>query len=309
MATVGVTPFQGDDLLHGSAEPAKLVPRRQPVFNVPASILLVVVVLVTIHIARQFIPERLEDGLFGSFAFVPGRLTFAFAPNRVIDATVALAGQGAEGYRQAQAGRFFLGDGSAQPWTAVTYALLHADWAHVGLNAVWLLAFGTPVARRFGFVRFLLFLVVTAFAGAVVHYLAHPLDLAPVIGASASVSGCMGATLRFMFQPHVPVASIIGAAEDGRRQAFLQPAQRLRELAADRRALAFLVAWFATNLLFGLGSITWGASGGPIAWEAHIGGFMTGLLLFRLFDPVHHTSGTPPAELAPLAPEEPAAGF
>jgi len=309
MATVGGTPFQGDVVLQGSAEPATLVPRRQPVFNIPRSILLVVGVLVTIHLARQFIPERLEEALFGRLAFVPGRLTFAFAPNRVVEATVALAGQGVEGYRQAQAGRYFLGDGSAQPWTTVTYALLHADWAHVGLNAVWLLAFGTPVSRRFGSVRFLAFLIATAFAGAVVHYLAHPLDLAPVIGASASVSGCMGATPRFMFQPHVPVASIIGAAEDGRRQAFLQPAQRLREVVADRRALAFLVAWFATNLVFGLGSITWGAGSGPIAWEAHIGGFMIGLLLFHLFDPVRDTSGTPLAELAPLAPEEPSAGF
>ncbi len=285
------------------------MPRRQPVFNIPASVLLVVVVLVTIHLVRQFIPERLDDTLFSWSAFVPGRLTFAFAPNRVIDATVVLAGQGAEGYREAQAGRFFLGDGSLQPWTTITYALLHADWAHVGLNAVWLLAFGTPVARRFGFVRFLAFLIVTAVAGAVVHYLSHPLDLAPVVGASASVSGCMGATLRFMFQPHVPLAAVIGAAEDGRRQAFLQPTQTLREVLADRRAVAFLVAWFATNLLFGLGSIALGAGNGPIAWEAHIGGFMTGLLLFRLFDPPHDTSGTPPAELAPLAPRNTAAGF
>ena len=54
----------------------------------------------------------------------------------------------------------------ADIWTFVTYAFIHGDWTHLGLNGVWLLAFGTPVARRFGMARFLAFFAVTAAAGA-----------------------------------------------------------------------------------------------------------------------------------------------
>ena len=104
--------------------------------------------------------------------------------------------------------------------------------------------------------------------------------LAPVIGASASVSGCMGAALRFMFQPDVPIVAALDATPS--RSPSLQP---LRFVLADRRALIFIAAWFATNLLFGLGSVRMGIGSEPIAWQAHIGGFLAGLLLFGLFDP------------------------
>ncbi len=82
------------------------------------------------------------------------------------------------------------------------------------------------------------------------------------------------------------MAAIIDAAGDGKRRAFLQPARSLGEMLKDRRAVTFLVAWFVTNLLFGLSSLPLGLASGPIAWEAHIGGFLAGLLLFRWFDPV-----------------------
>ncbi len=265
-------------------EPAAAAPERQPVFNIPAPIVVVLAVLLLVHLVRQIIPDAWDDAAFSHLAFVPGRLTFAFDRDAVIDAMMSLAAQGSEGYRQASAGRFFLGDGSLQPWTMVSYALLHADWTHVGLNGVWLLAFGTPVARRTTFKRFLALLATTALAGAVVQYLAHPLDLAPVIGASAAVSGCMGATLRFMFQPRLPTVAFHDAAIETPRWPVIAPVQPLRAIMTDRRAVTFLIAWFGTNLLFGLGSIGFGLSSGPIAWQAHIGGFCAGLLLFPLFD-------------------------
>ncbi len=264
--------------------PAAAAPARQPVFNIPAPVVAVLAVFLLVHLVRQFIPDAWDDAVFGHLAFVPGRLTFAFDRDAVINAMMTLAAQGSEGYRQASAGRYFLGDGSLQPWTLVTYALLHADWTHVGLNGVWLLAFGTPVARRTSSTRFLALLGTTALAGATVQYLAHPLELAPVIGASAAVSGCMGATLRFMFQPPASRDARLGAALETPRPGYLAPVQSLRALMTDRRAMTFLIAWFGTNLLFGLGSISFGLSSGLIAWQAHIGGFCAGLLLFPLFD-------------------------
>ena len=259
-------------MLDRTAAPPGPLPSRQPIFNVPAPVLLVLVILVGVHLIRQVIPDAWDDAFFTRLAFVPGR--------------------------------FFLGDGSAQPWTAVTYALLHGGWAHIGLNAVWLLAFGTPVARRFGMVRFLLFFAVTALAGAAAQYGASPLDLAPVIGASASVSGFMGATLRFMFQPDVPIVMALEAPP-----ARLPPARSLRFVFTDRRALIFIGAWFATNLLFGLGSISLGLESEPIAWQAHIGGFLAGLLLFGLFDPRHPPEPTVDPDAAPLSPDDPTPGI
>ena len=274
-------------------------------FNIPGAVLATLLALVGVHVGRQVIPETWDEALFSNLAFVPGRLTYAIAPDRIVGHAMGLAGQGAEGYRQAQIERFVIGDGSADLWTTVTYALLHADWAHIGLNAVWLLAFGSPVARRFGTWRFFAVLAVTAWAGAIVQWAAHPLDFIPVIGASAAVSGCMGASLRFMFQPHVPMAAIIDTDEEGRDEAFVQPALTLRQVLTERRTVTFMVAWFATNLLFGLGSVSFGM-GGPIAWEAHIGGFAAGLILFGLFDPVRPVPAAAIESETAVPPDPPA---
>lgn len=291
-------------MLDRSAAPEAAAPRPQPVFNIPGAVLATLLVLLSVHAARLAIPDAWDDLLFQKLAFVPGRLTYLVAPDRVVESVVRLAGQGPDAYRQAQVERFLIGDGSPQPWTLLSYGLLHADWAHIGLNAIWLLAFGTPVARRCGAGRFFAVLAATTLAGALAQWAAHPFDIAPVIGASAAVSGCMGATLRFMFQPHVPMAAIIDAAAEGRRQAFLQPARPLRGVLADRRAATFMVAWFVTNLIFGLGSGSLGLASGPIAWEAHIGGFLAGLLLFGFFDPVAADGEVAADPAQPAEPDE-----
>jgi membrane associated rhomboid family serine protease len=54
----------------------------------------------------------------------------------------------------------------------------------------------------------------------------------------------------------------------------------------DPRVMIFIVVWFGINLLFGAASLPIAGNDQPIAWQAHIGGFLAGLLLFSLFDPV-----------------------
>ena len=103
-----------------------------------------------------------------------------------------------------------------------------------------------------------------------------------VIGASAAVSGLTGACLRFVFQPHGPLGTGQAAPDD---EAYRQPALSLPGVFTDSRALTFLLFWFAVNFVFGAMSQTMGFSQGPVAWEAHAGGFVAGLLLFALFDP------------------------
>ena len=77
----------------------------------------------------------------------------------------------------------------------------------------------------------------------------------------------------------------------GDGSAYRQPAVRIGRVLTDRRAMPFIALWFGVNFLFGVGAQPLGLSDNPVAWEAHIGGFLAGLLLFAAFDPVHRNAG------------------
>jgi membrane associated rhomboid family serine protease len=235
--------------------------KREPVFNIPSVVIAVLAVLAFIHAVRTLLLSEQQDIEFLlSFAFIPARYDTAF----VLDG--ALPG------------------GGADVWTFVTYALIHADWVHLGVNAVWLLPFGSAVARRFGTLRFLAFFAVTAAAGAALHLATHAGEQFPMIGASAAISGTMAAAMRFAFQRGGPLG-LIGRAD---ASSYRVPAIPLRGVLSDARVMLFLVVWFGINILFGVGSLPVTGSDQPVAWEAHIGGFLAGLLLFSWFDPTPH---------------------
>ena len=259
-------------------------PAREPISNIPRVIIFTLAVLAGIHLVRQFVPQDWDDAILLRLAFEPGTVTHVFAPDMVERGLRLLAMQGDAGFTQAQVGQFFLDQGGLQPWTALTYGLLHADWVHVGSNGLWLVAFGTPVARRLRAGRFMLFLAAACVAGAAAHYVTHPLDLQPIIGASAAVSGCMGAALRFMFQPPPPVASILGLGNRRTADPAAVPLMRFDAMIRDRRVTTFAIVWFLTNFVFAMVAQPLGFTNGPIAWEAHIGGFLLGLIGLRWFD-------------------------
>ena len=266
---------------------------RQPIFNVPPVVVLVIVVMSGIQAAQDLIGDQAQADLLARLAFVPGRLTLSIDPAAVMVRLVEAMNQDAGPDGPASVGQFFLGNGSLQPWTALSYAFLHGGWAHLGLNAVWLLAFGAPVVRRIGNARFLALFALSAIAGAAAHYAIDPLSLQPLVGASAAVSGCMGAAVRFVFAPPRPLPDAVAGA------GHLAPRRSLLALATDRRAGAFLLVWFASNLVTGIGAVPLGLSEAPIAWQAHIGGFLLGLLAFPLFDPLGSAA---PADQDPPAP-------
>jgi len=243
----------------------------EPMFNVPPVVAATVAVLVSIHFVRDLLlPERVDLAVLAWFAFIPARY----------DPTPLVHGA-------------YPGGMAADVWTFVTYALLHGSWLHLGLNAVWLLAFGTPVARRFGAARFLSFFAVTAAAGAVAHLLTHAGERAPMIGASAAISGFMAAAIRFVFQPGGPL-DLWHVREGAADQV---PAAPLTAALRDARILAFLAVWFGLNLLFGIGSLPILDGEPPVAWQAHVGGFLAGLLAFAAFDPIGHgTTGDKTAQ-------------
>jgi membrane associated rhomboid family serine protease len=273
--------------LHGAGGPPhgrildQQLPPREKIFNVPGVLLALLGVFTAIHVLRIYVLTPEEDArILALFAFVPGRFTYAFDPLAVSSVFSRLpTGDDAD------AARFFLGNGSPQPWTVLSYAFLHSDWVHLGVNSVWLAAFGAPVARRFGPWRFLAFMAITAVAGAAAHYLVHRDDLEPVIGASAAISGTMAAAIRFVFVPGAPLGANLGFGMQADDRAYQQKALPLIEVVTDRRSVAFLVVWFIANFIFGAASVQLGISQSAVAWEAHIGGFIAGLLLFPLFDP------------------------
>jgi membrane associated rhomboid family serine protease len=240
---------------------------RAPAFNLPPVVVWLTLALIGVHLLRMFLSPYAEEWLLLAFAFIPAR----YGP----------LGEGLPG------------GWGADIWSPVTHAFLHANWLHFGVNAIWMASFGSALARRFRAARFLILSAVAAAAGAGFHYLSYAGDAALMIGASGAVSGMMAAATRFAFAPGGPLAG--GGA---RPAAYRIPAEPLAAVLVNPRALAFILVWFGVNLLFGLGGDMLPGVSGPIAWQAHVGGFLAGLLLFPVLDPVdraspHLASATP----------------
>ncbi|MGH6875325.1 MAG: rhomboid family intramembrane serine protease, partial [Aestuariivirgaceae bacterium] len=222
-------------------------------FNVPRIIAWLIGLLAGIHLFRLYGPVS-DDDIIYYFAFIPARLGGTLPT-----------------------GDSFLEQG-ARYWTLVTYSFLHADWLHWGFNSIWMLAFGTPVARRLGASRFLLLSALGSIGGALAYYLFHPNQIAVLIGASAAVSAQVAAASRLIFAR--PAAE--GAAGD-RSTGRIRPLT-LGETFTSRMPLMFILVWLGLKYVFGASGVGLPAGEGLVAWEAHLGGFFAGLLLFGLFD-------------------------
>ncbi|HEX2556642.1 MAG TPA: rhomboid family intramembrane serine protease [Microvirga sp.] len=249
-----------------------------PIFNLPRVVLLTIAALVAIHAVRAVLDEATDFELLVELAVVPARWAVAVGAASAEEVLRRLGATGQDGL--VAFGRYVLDGDGVRPWTALTYAALHGSWTHLIFNGVWLAAFGTPVARRCGAGRYLALAAATAVAGAAVHVIAHPADVFPMIGASAAVSGMTAAAAWFMFAP-------ARWSLEGRLEA---PHERRREsLAAmvrNRQVVIFVAVWFVTNTLFGTLAQPFGMVDSGIAWEAHVGGFLAGLALFPLLDPL-----------------------
>lgn len=229
----------------------------------PSVVIATVAILVGVHLFRMYaLSPSQDEQLVLTFAFIPARYS--------TDPLVAGA---------------FPGGFGADIWTFFTYAFLHADLLHIGLNLAWLIPFGTAIARRFGAWRYVAFMLVTAAAGALAQFISNPQADVPMIGASAAISGAMAAALRFVFQQNGPLETWRDGAGDG--EAYRVAALPLLATVRDPRFLLFLGVWLGLNALFGLGGVSFGVEPGQqLAWQAHIGGFLAGLVLFSAFDPV-----------------------
>ena len=231
----------------------------QPILNVPTVVAAISALLVVLHVVRALVNEETDIQILLWLAFIPARYYSELATRLPLP-----------------------GGEAADAWTFVTYAFLHGDYVHLLVNLVWFLAFGTAVARRFGTFRFLAFFAVTSAAGAAAHLLTHWGELAPLVGASAAISGMMAASMRFAFEAGGP----LGLLRDGSEESYRVPAAPLSRALRHPQVFVFLAVWILINIGFGLGAPPELVGNGTIAWEAHFGGLLAGLFLFPIFDPV-----------------------
>jgi len=131
----------------------------------------------------------------------------------------------------------------------LTHMLIHGGWMHLGFNAVMGLALGTFYERQYGTKNMILFTIVCGLAGALLTLILNPYSVAPIIGASGAISGLFGAVILLMYK-----MGAMGAM-------------------GKKGPWPIIGFWLVLMIAMGL------LSDGDLAWQAHIGGYVTGAAL------------------------------
>lgn len=226
---------------------------HQPIFLLPASVVVLGGLMVAIHLAATFVLN--DSGLLAL------NVWFGFVPFRIIGGSDI--------------------EGGFWPllWTPFSHAFLHAGWEHLIVNVLWFAIFATPVARRYGGVAMAVIFLISAAAGALLFAATTLPGVQILVGASGGVAGLTGAAARFIFQPLVVARDPMTGAPRvlGRRLAGIV------ETFTNPRSRYFVIVWAVLNAAVPLLPLVTGMSV-QIAWQAHLGGFFAGLLLVGLFE-------------------------
>lgn len=271
-----------NDTSPSALPPSPLAPAHEPAFNIPAVVMIMTLLLAGIFGLRSVMDAETDWRLLAALAFVPARISLWLEHAELPEVLRAAFGESAARLQPTQLPeklRLLLDQDVSTPLTVLSYGLLHGSFSHLLTNGFWLVAFGSPVARRLGATRFLILLSLATMGGAIAHWFVDPLAIAPLIGASAAVSGTTAAAARFVFAPGIRFGAL---GQDEKVRAIR--AESFMQLVANPRALAFIGFWFAANFLFGSGVIPVSGEEANIAWQAHIGGFVVGLMIFPLLD-------------------------
>lgn len=238
-----------DDLPEPAEDLAPPRGGRGPVFNAPPVVIWLAAAFLGVHVMIQLAGDQWANSIVLALAFIPLRLTEG--------------GAGLPGGEVARVTQF------------VTYAFVHGDWMHLAVNSFWMLAFGSVAARRLGAVRFLGFSALAAAVAAAFSMVVNWGQEMILVGASGAIAGQMAIAVRLIFAHGGTLSTIM------QRDVSKAPPEPLIRLFSNRSAVVFLVVWLTIDILFaGSGMLT----EGRIAWEAHLGGFLTGLLAFSWFD-------------------------
>jgi len=154
-----------------------------------------------------------------------------------------------------------------RPISLITSMFLHGGWLHLIGNMWFLWVFGSHIEDAMGSAKFLLFYLIAGIASALVQTFVTFGSPVPTIGASGAIAGVMGAFL--ILYPRVRIVTLV----------FIVVFITTIELPAA----IMLIYWFALQILSGLGSLASVTRAQGIAWFAHVGGFLAGILLVRAF--------------------------
>ncbi|MFO7446656.1 MAG: rhomboid family intramembrane serine protease [Ignavibacteriaceae bacterium] len=152
--------------------------------------------------------------------------------------------------------------------TLFTSMFMHGGFAHILGNMVFLLVFGDNIENRVGHLRYVLFYLLCGLIAGLSHVYATVMfggnPLIPSLGASGAISGVLGAYI------------------------LLFPKRRVRVMVfyffTEVPAIVALGIWFLFQLMSGIGALGAGSQEGGVAYAAHIGGFIAGLILIKFFD-------------------------
>jgi membrane associated rhomboid family serine protease len=157
-------------------------------------------------------------------------------------------------------------------WTTLlTSMFLHGGWAHLGGNMLFLWIFGDNIEHRIGHLRFLLFYLVCGVAAGVAHILFNSGSSVPTVGASGAISGVLGGYLLLFPRNRVYVLTWGGVAAVP--------------------AMLMLGLWIVMQFINGFGAVADTPETGGVAYLAHIGGFVAGMILAPLFSPRQYVRG------------------
>jgi len=156
-------------------------------------------------------------------------------------------------------------------FTLFTSMFMHGGFAHIAGNMLFLWIFGDNIEDRLGHVKYLIFYLLCGVLASLSHVFATGVFassenelLVPSLGASGAISGVLGAYI------------------------LLHPKRRVTVLLfrvlTDVPAYVAIGIWFAFQLISGLGMLGGGSQSGGVAYAAHIGGFLAGLILIKFFD-------------------------
>lgn len=236
-----------DEISTGDLQPPPS--KREPVFNLPMIILLFAAIFIAVRVVQDWVLDAQDN-----VAFI---LLSAVIPARYGE----LGGLVPYNF--------------AAWYTPFSHAFVHGSWSHLLINLFWMLAFGSAIARRLSLPMFLFFSCLGAFCGFVLHLFTHLNEFTPMIGASGMVSAYMGAASRFVFTPKGP---------DFSSNISERKVMSLNQSFRNTSFVSFVGIWLLINLLFALQPMFVGGQEVSVAWQAHIGGFLFGLIALPWFD-------------------------
>lgn len=151
-------------------------------------------------------------------------------------------------------------------WPLITNQFMHGGWLHLIVNMWTLWVIGRPLEQRIGAFRFILFYLLCGLFADAAHIAANPISPVPALGASGAIAGMLGGYAVLFPRSRVHLITPV---------LFFPVIYRLS-------ALVYAVIWFAIQMLEGFADLAMGVGKGGIAWWAHIGGFIAGVVLVKV---------------------------